>query len=678
MAISSLGVGSGLDLSSIVSNLVSAEAVPTENRLFRQEADVTTELSAFGALRSSLSLFQGSLANLQSSTVFDAKKFTISDSSIFTATTENSADPGNYSIEVSAIAQAQSLATSAATAFTDVSDTIGTGTLTIQFGETSTGPYAFTQDTSKATQTITVSAANNNTTLSGMRDYINDNDFGVQASIVNDGNGYRLLLTSESTGAKNSMQITVTSDGDGNDNDNSGLSQLAFNASAQTSVTQTVAAQDAALSINGLDITRETNTVSGAISGVTLDLLKAEVGSLVKFNVSENSQPAKNSINEFVTNYNDLITNMNALTAYDAETGSAGILIGDFTVRSLSTQLRSVISDAVSQLSGDLRSLADLGITTNSSTGTLDVDETILDDALSNFPEQVEALFGRQGRPSDSEINYISGTVDTSAGDYSVDITTLATQGEFNGTTVNALIIDGNNDNFTLKADGATSSSITLAQGTYADGDALAAHIQAQINDDNTLKGAGASVSVVYDSVNNEFDITSTKYGSASNVEFTVIDTNTSNDLGFSVASGTAGVDVAGTINGIAATGSGRQLTSDNGDSKGLVLEVVGGITGNRGTVSYSQGLGFTIDDIMNNFLGSDGLIASREDGLNDTLEDIAEQRVSLNMRLESLEARLIKQFAALDLLIAQFNQTSNFLTQQLASLPKPNSIGNN
>ena len=678
MAISSLGVGSGLDLSSIVSNLVSAEAVPTEDRLFRQEKDVTTELSAFGALRSSLSLFQGSLSNLQSSTVFDAKKFTISDSSIFTATAENSADPGNYSIEVSAIAQAQSLATSAATAFTDVSDTIGTGTLTIQFGETSTGPYAFTQDASKAMQTITVSTANNNTTLSGMRDYINDNDFGVQASIVNDGNGYRLLLTSENTGAKNSMQITVTSDGDGDDNDNSGLSQLAFNASAQTSVAETVAAQDAALSINGLDITRETNTVSGAISGVTLDLLKAEVGSLVKFNVSENTQPAKKSIDEFVLNFNDLVTNMNSLTAYDAETGSAGILIGDFTVRSLSDQLRSVISDTVSQLSGDLRTLADLGITTNSSTGTLDVDETILNDALSNFPEQVEALFGRQGRLSDNEINYISGTGDTSPGSYSVDITTLATQGGFNGTTVNSLIIDSTNDNFTLKVDGATSSSITLAQGTYADGDVLAAHIQAQINDDDTLKGAGASVSVVYDSVNNEFDITSTKYGSESNVEFTVIDTNTSNDLGFSVASGTSGVDVAGTINGIAATGSGRQLTSDSGESKGLVLEVVGGITGSRGTVSYSQGLGFSIDDILNNFLGSGGLIASREDGLNGTLEDIADQRVNLNVRLESLESRLIKQFAALDILIAQFNQTSSFLSQQLANLPKPNSIGNN
>ncbi len=677
MAISSLGVGSGLDLSSIVTNLVNAESIPTENRLMLKEKDVTTQFSAFGALKSSLSLFQGSLSSLQSPTVFNAMKHTISDSSVFTATVENSAEPGDYSIEVSAIARAQSLATSAATPFTSISDTIGTGTLTIKFGETSTGPYAFTADTSKATQSITVSAANNNTTLSGMRDYINDNDFGIQASIVNDGNGYRLLLTSEETGAGNSMEITVTSDGDGNDNDNSGLSQLAFNSLAQTSITQTVAAQDAALSINGLDITRETNAVSGAIAGVTLNLINADIGNNIKFNVSENTQPAKASISEFVQNFNDLATNINSLTAYNTETGSAGVLIGDFTVRSITSQLSRVISDSVSQLSGEIRSLADIGIKTNSSNGTLNIDEATLSDALTNFPEQVEALFARQGRPSDSQLNYVSGTEDTLPGDYSVAITTLSTQGVFNGTTVNSLIIDGNNDNFTLTVDGTTSSSITLAQGSYANGDALAAHIQAQINDDETLKGSSASVSVAYDSINNEFDITSAKYGSASNVEFTQVDTNTSNNLGFSVTTGTAGLDVAGTINGASATGSGRQLTSDSGDSEGLVLEITGGVTGSRGTVSYSQGLGFIIDDILNNFLGADGLIASREDGLNNALEDIEEQRVNLSERIESLEARLVKQFTALDTLIAQFNQTSSFLTQQLANLPKPNSINN-
>lgn len=677
MAISSIGVGSGLDLSSIINGLVDAERVPTESRLAEKERDITTELSAFGAVRSSLSLLQGSLGNLQSDTLFSNMKFTISDPKVFTASTDETAEPGSYSIEVSAIAQKQSLATNAATAFSEVTDTIGTGTLTVRFGETTTGPYSFTQDTTRATQTITVSAANNNTTLSGMRDYINENDFGFEAAIVNDGNGYRLLFTSDKTGASNSMEITVTGDGDGNDNDNAGLSQLAFNALAQSSVTQTVEAKDAALSINGLDITRDSNAVSGAIAGVTLNLVKEDIGNKVNLTISDNHQPAKSAIEEFVTSYNDLVTNLNTLTAFDVESGSAGILIGDFTVRSITSQLRNQVSGAIAQLDGDIRLLADIGITTQSVNGTLKLDTTILEQALQDSPEQVEALFGRQGRPQDGAIEYLTSTDVTQAGDYSVNITTLATQGNYSGTNINSLVIDGDNDNFTIRVDGAESASISLSQGTYASGLILAEHIQAQINADDNIQSAEASVIVSYDSLNNQFEIKSAKYGSSSSVEFAAVDLNTASDLGLSVSAGTSGVDVAGTINGLPATGDGKLLTSDTGDSEGLQLNIIGGATGNRGNVSFSTGLAFTIDNILNQFLESNGLIASREDGLRDALDDIENQRESLADRMESLESRLIKQFTAMDTLVARFNQTSAFLTQQLANLPKPNSINN-
>ncbi|MDH5352811.1 MAG: flagellar filament capping protein FliD [Gammaproteobacteria bacterium] len=676
MAISSIGVGSGLDLSAIISGLLNAERVPTETRLAYKEKDITAELSAFGAVRSTLSLFQGSLDKLQSESLFNNKKTTVSDSSILTVKADEEAKAGSYSVEVSAIAQKQSLATNASTPFTEMTDTIGTGTLTIRFGETSTGPYAFTPDTSKATQTITVSAENNNTTLSGMRDYINDNDFGFEASIVNDGNGYRLLFTSDSTGAKNSMEITVSSDGDGNDADNSGLSQLAFNASAQTSVSQTVSAQDAALSINGLDITRDSNRVSGAIEGVTLDLLKADIGNQIKVEVSDNYVPAENAIQEFVSTYNDLVNNLNTLTAYDAETGAAGILNGDFTIRSITSQLRRQISSTIAELSGDVRLLADIGITTNSGTGTLDIDSTMLSDALKNSPDQVEALFGRQGRPEDSNISYLTANDDTLAGNYAVNITTLATQGSYSSTAVNSLVIDTNNDDFTIKVDG-LEASISLSAGTYASGDILAEHIQSQINGNDSIKSSEASVTVSYDAVNNKFDISSASYGSGSSVELTAIDLNSTADLGLSVAVGTDGVDVAGTINGYQATGTGQTLTSDSGDSKGLELLISGGGLGSRGKVSFSSGLAHSLDGVLNQFLESNGLIASRENGLKDSLEDIENQRENLETRLISLEERLIKQYTALDTLIAQFNQTSNFLSQQLANLPKPNSIGN-
>lgn len=676
-SITSLGVGSGLDLSSIISGLVNAERAPTENRLSFKEQNLSTELSAFGLLRSSLSLFQSSLSGLKSSTAFNAKNITMSDDSVFSTSVENYADPGSYTVEVTAIAKAHSLASSAATAFSDVDDTVGSGTLTLRFGTTSTDPYSFTPDTSKATQTITVSAANNNTTLSGLRDYINDNDYGVQAAIVDDGSGYRLVLTSESTGASNSMEIVVSGDGDGNDNDNAGLSQLAFNASAQGSMLQTVSAQDAALSINGLEITRENNTVSGAINGVTLNLLKADVGNTISVNVSEDVEAVKTSIQEFVAAYNGLVLNVNSLTDFDAETGAAGVLIGDFTVRSISRQLRNILYSSVSGLSGNIQSLTDIGIRTNSN-GTLKIDASKLDQALINFPDEVEALFSLQGQATDPDVRYVKATDDTQAGEYAVNISTLASRGVLTGSAVNSLIVDGNNDTFAIRVNGTTSGTITLTQGTYADGDALAAEIQAQINDDSSLQASEALVSVVYDNLNNRFEITSTQYGSDSTVEITAVDSNTGADLGLSVGSGTAGSDIAGTINGLSAIGAGQVLTSQLGNSKGLALEILSGATGARGNVTFSKGIASSIDALIGQFLQTGGSLSTRENGLKEDLQDINEQRDKLDQRISSLEARLIKQFSALDSLIAQFNSTSSFLTQQLANLPEPNSISKN
>ncbi len=675
--ISSLGIGSGLDLSSIVTGLVNAERAPTENRLSLKEQTITAKLSAFGALKSSLSLFQGSMSNLLSSSTYNLKSASLSDSSVFSTSVTSNADNGNYAVEVSALAKSHSIASNAATAFSDVNDYIGMGTLSIKFGTTTTGPYSFTQDPSKATQTIEVSAANNNTTLSGMKDYINNGDFGISAAIVNDGSGYRLTLTSDNTGASNSMEISVTGDADGNNTDNLGLSQLAFNAAAQSSMTQTVQAQDAALTINGLDITRDTNTVTGAIDGVTLNLLKADVGNIVNVSVSENIEDLSTGIQEFVEGFNGLANTLSTLTSYDPVTSSAGLLIGDATVRSISYQLRSIIGNSVSELSGNLRSLADIGIKTTQD-GTLGLDMSKLNAALANYPDEVAALFTLQGRPSDSNIQYLSATDNTQAGNYAVNITNMATKAVYNGTAVNNLTIDANNDAFTVKIDGVTSNSILLSQGVYADGYDLAAHIQAQINNDANIKASGVGVTVVYDEAINEFDISSLKYGAESKVEFISVDTNFSNDIGFTVGSGIDGTDVAGTINGVDASGDGQLLTSSEGSSQGLALLIESGATGDRGSVSFSRGIVTALQDIISNYVDSDGLISNKEDGLNSDLKDISVQREKLDTRVASLEQRLVAQFSALDSLISQFNTTSSFLTQQLANLPKPNSVGNN
>jgi len=673
-SISSLGIGSGLDLSSIVSGLVAAERTPVENRLDAQDQSISTELSAFGVLRSSLSLFQGSLNSLRTDSIYNAKSVSNSDSSVFTTSATNNADIAAYNVEVSALARAHSLASNPATAFTTVNDTVGTGTLSIRFGTTTTGPYNFTPDTSKATQTITVSTANNNTTLSGLRDYINANDFGVKAAIVNDGSGFRMTLLSENTGASNSMEISVSGDGDGNQLDNVGLSQLAYNASAQTSAIQTVAAQDAALKINGLDITRDTNTVTGAIDGVTMNLLKADAGNIVSVNVSEKNEGVTSAVEGFVEGYNGLVTTINSLTSFNASTTEAGILIGDFTVRSISNQLRSLMSSAVDQLSGNIRTLNDIGLKTQAN-GTLELDSAKFEAALAASPADIQALFTLQGRPQDADISYSNATSDTQTGNYAVNITAMASQGVFNGNVVNSLVIDANNDNYNLSVDGITSDSIALTHSSFATADALALHIQAQINDDAKLKAGGVSVEVSYDSLNNKFAITSARYGSASKVIINSVDINSSNDLGLSAGAGTDGIDVSGTINGINATGNGQLLTSAGGDSKGLALLISAGSTGNRGSVSFSRGVAVTMDTLLDRFLETDGFIDNREDGLTRSQEDLVKARQDLNVRMDSLEARLVAQFSALDSLVSRFQSTSSFLTQQLSNLPEANTI---
>ena len=199
--------------------------------------------------------------------------------------------------------------------------------------------------------------------------------------------------------------------------------------------------------------------------------------------------------------------------------------------------------------------------------------------------------------------------------------------------------------------------------------------MQAQINGDVNLKAAGVSVAVAYDSLNNRFDISSTRYGSVSKVIINSVDANSADDLGLAAGAGIDGVDVSGTINGFNATGNGQFLTSASGDSKGLALLISSGATGNRGSVSFSRGVAVTMNTLLDRFLETDGFLDNREDGLTRSQEDLVKARQALNVRMNSLEARLIAQFSALDSLVSRFQSTSSFLTQQLSNLPEANTI---
>lgn len=360
MPISSLGVGSGIDLNSLVDGLLDAERIPQESRLDRREAEYQQKFSAFGQISSALSSFSDVLDSMKDLTA--GRTATSTNSDIIDARASESAVVGNYSITVSQLAQSHSLASGS---YANSTDVVGEGTLNFTIDGTTTA--------------ITIDSSNN--TLEGVRNAINDADIGANAIIVNDGSGYRLLLSSENSGLANSMEISVTGDSDMSDTDNAGLSALSFTAGAQN-MTETVAAQDANFVVNGLAITNASNTVSDAIPGITLDL-KAVTADAQTISINNDKENARSVIEGFVEAYNNTIKTLKGVSFYDAASERAGALQGDSLTRGLVSDMRNNLIADFGGTNTTITMFVSMGIKTGAD-GTLTIDETALSDALDN------------------------------------------------------------------------------------------------------------------------------------------------------------------------------------------------------------------------------------------------------------------------------------------------------
>lgn len=682
MGLSVTGLGSGLDVGALVKQLVDAERAGPDLQIARESAKVNTKLSAMGSIKGAIASFQNSLNGLNVLANYGKRSVTSSNASAVSATVDNKAVPNSYTMEVSQLAKAHALA---GPAFPDSDTTpIGTGTLTFRWGTTNydadTDTYdSFALNPDSNITTLEIDGSNN--TLEGIMNAINEADFGVTASIVNDGSGYRLLMTSEKTGGKNSLEISAT-DGDGNDIDvgaAAGLSNFAFNASA-TNMTQTNAAANAVFKVNGLTVQSQDNTTSTAIPGVTLTL-KDTTTSALTLKVEADTSAAVSAFNSFIAGYNNFRTTVNTLTNYNAATKSAGALLGDFTVRSIVTQVEGILRNDVAGTNGDYTSMAAIGLKTNSN-GTYTLDTAKFKEILTEQPETVSKLFAALGVPTDSGISYHSSTKNTEVGSYAVNITTAATAANLSSADVlpdfgggGTLTIDADNDELSLEIDGVDIGAITLTQGEYSSGADLAAELQARINGAKAMVDAGKTVSVGYDALNGRLTIQSTIYGNTSQINVTAVDTNTAATLGFTVVDGEPGVDVAGTINGKAASGAGQLLTAseatDNG-AEGLALTVTGSATGARGDVSFTRGVTDQLKLLLGKMLESEGALEKRIDNYEDRQALIEEKRAKLETKMKAIELRYSKQFNALDGLLSSLQSTSAYLQTQLASLPGP------
>lgn len=387
-SVSALGVGSNLKLGDLLDNLTQSEQGRL-TPLTSQQTSYKAKLTAWSVVQSSVQKVQSAAEALSKAQNIATTKVT-STNTAFTATIDASADASNYSVEVTQLAQAQSLVSGKFGSKTDALSTL-------KSDADNPRTLVFTQGSGDKQKIMSVTLGDDQTSLTAIRDAVNKQQGGVTASIIQaDDNTFHLSFTARDTGENNAMRVEVTGDSDLN-------TQLGYDAKNPIAgkMSETVAAKDAELKINDIEIRRSSNTITGAPEGVTLNLTQTNEGKPEQLKVAKDTAPMKSAIKTFVDAYNSLQTTINSQTKYTAadkgsttQNSSNGDLLGDGTLRSIQTQLRSMLSAPVG---GDIANLASLGITQDV-TGKLTIDDTKLDKNLNEKPASVSAFFTGDGK----------------------------------------------------------------------------------------------------------------------------------------------------------------------------------------------------------------------------------------------------------------------------------------
>jgi flagellar hook-associated protein 2 len=679
------GVGSGLDVKGLVNKLVKAEGAPEKSRLNRKEAELQANISALGNFRSAISDFQSSLDGLRKPE--DLRKVTAqsSDENAIEVAASAEAEAGNYEVQVSQLAQAQRLTSQS---FESELDPVGTGTLTFQFGRYDQNQGRFVPKADASVKTIKIEQANSS--ARGIVEAINRAQVGVRASLINDGTGSRIVLSGEGTGEDNAIRL-LTEDDDGNNTDAAGLSVLRFDpvgdgraanteggpaaGGGVSNLIETARAQNAELVIDGIDITSPSNNVGEAIKGLTLTLNDTTSGP-VAINAELDQQAVAEAVHGFVKSYNELMGVIHSLTEVDQESGEAGPLAGDASIRGIAEQVRRVMSSAFGDVNQNVVSLSTMGIDTQRD-GTLSVNDSELNRAIEQHLDEVIAVLAKSGSATDPLVRFDSAQDQTNAGSYDLYVTQTASRGTYRGERPQAagpLVIAEGQNSFRVNVDGVNSDEIHLTPGRYETLNEVAAELQRVINADQALRDANAAVSVELDA--DGLTLLSNRFGSASGVSVAAA-APALGRIGLVTGQGSQGKDVHATLGRMPADGSG-QLINGRGPAEGIQVRVMGGTEGPRGEVHFSRGVAEQLHGILQGYLDSDGMLAARQDGLKHRLEDIGDQRKRLARRLATTEDRLLKKYSTLDATIGKMKKTSQYLSNQLSKLPGANSKGVN
>jgi flagellar hook-associated protein 2 len=363
--ISSPGIGSGLDVNSIISQLLAIERQPIV-ALQTKATQIQAKISEYGKLQSLTSALRDAASALTKNETWGQTTGTSSNFAAVAITVSSNAAAGNHTLQVQSLAVAQSLASGV---FASTDEAPGAGTLHIELGSWGPGQASFTPKSGATAVDITIAATD---TLAQVRDKINAANAGVTATVLNDGSGSRLLMRSTATGTESAFRT-------------SGMSAFAFDPSSSPgAMTQIQAAANAAATIDGLAITSQSNTLANLVDGVTLTLGQITTDP-VRLAVAQDKDAQKKAVQTFADAYNALAKLIAGQVKYDAASKTAGALQGDSSAVGIQRQLRAAMG-ANTGASGVFGRLSDVGLEMQAD-GSVKVNTGTLDAALADLPE---------------------------------------------------------------------------------------------------------------------------------------------------------------------------------------------------------------------------------------------------------------------------------------------------
>ena len=651
--ISTLGAGSGIDTKALVTSLVAAQYDPKTKALAAKSETLTAQISGIAQLKSGITGFSAALSALVGGGSLATQPVS-ADPTIVTAKALAGAQLGGFAaeVEVRQLAAGQLLTSGP---YASRTAAVGTGTLTFSFGTTSfTGntPTGFAADPARAPVTVTIAAGDNS--LVGLARAINAANAGVTATIVADAGGAALSLKGPS-GETQSFRIDATETPG-----SPGLSAFAFAPGAAT-LTLGRKAQDSIVAVDGIAAHRATNAINDLIPGVQLDLVKAELGKTISLTSARPTTAIGQAVNDFVSAFNGLRDILRAET--DPATGT---LAGDSGARALSAQLGRLTSQQLttSAPAGAPRTLAEIGVKTNRD-GSLSVDNAVLNRALGQYPDAVEALFNPKQASDNALLSVSSGGGKTKPGVYDVSDVKVATAGTLAGTAKpaafsTALVIDATNKHLTIAVDGGTAIGIDLAEGSYADGAAFAQAVNSAIA---AAPGLASRLAVSWSG--DHLAAVSNRPGAASAVSIAATNTTLADRIGLTGATTTVGAAASATIAGKPALAIGAFLfAASDSPAAGLALLPAGNIVNAKITIDL--GLTQALADISTRLTSAgDGLGASN-DRYTKQQSEAAKTQAKITADADALRERLTKQFASLDARVSAYKATQSFLEQQV------------